>query len=100
MDQQQGYGCRRHARDTTSLCKCFRPGAHQLLADFIRQALDGGVIEILREPRGSGGFGYDPLFLLPEFGRTGAELLPEEKNRVSHRGRALAQLVTRLRAGR
>ena len=56
--------------------------------------------EILREPRGSGGFGYDPLFLLPEFGRTGAELLPEEKNRVSHRGRALAQLVTRLRAGR
>ena len=56
--------------------------------------------EILREPRGSGGFGYDPLFLLPEFGRTGAELQPEEKNRVSHRGRALAQLVTRLRASR
>ncbi len=54
--------------------------------------------EILREPRGSGGFGYDPLFLVPEFGRTGAELQPEEKNRVSHRGRALAQLVTRLRA--
>lgn len=56
--------------------------------------------EILREPRGSGGFGYDPLFLVPEFGRTGAELQPEEKNRVSHRGRALAQLVTRLRASR
>ncbi|MFZ9195625.1 MAG: RdgB/HAM1 family non-canonical purine NTP pyrophosphatase [Burkholderiales bacterium] len=54
--------------------------------------------EILREPRGSGGFGYDPLFLVPEFGRTGAELQPEEKNRVSHRGRALAQLVVRLRA--
>ena len=54
--------------------------------------------EILREPRGTGGFGYDPLFLVPEFGRTGAELLPEEKNRVSHRGRALAQLVARLRA--
>lgn len=54
--------------------------------------------EILREPRGSGGFGYDPLFLVPEFGRTGAELQPEDKNRVSHRGRALAQLVTRLRA--
>ena len=54
--------------------------------------------EILREPRGSGGFGYDPLFLVPEFGRTGAELQPEEKNRVSHRGRALAQLVTCLRA--
>ena len=54
--------------------------------------------EILREPRGSGGFGYDPLFLVPEFGRTGAELQPEEKNRVSHRVRALAQLVVRLRA--
>ena len=53
--------------------------------------------EILREPRGNGGFGYDPLFLLPELGRTGAELQPEEKNRVSHRGRALAQLVARLR---
>jgi XTP/dITP diphosphohydrolase len=54
--------------------------------------------EILCEPRGSGGFGYDPLFLVPEFGRTGAELQPEEKNRVSHRGRALAKLVARLRA--
>lgn len=54
--------------------------------------------EILREPRGSGGFGYDPLFFVTESGRTGAELAPEEKNRVSHRGRALAQLVTRLRA--
>lgn len=54
--------------------------------------------EILEAPRGQGGFGYDPLFLIPEFGRTGAELLPEEKNRVSHRGRALAILVERLRA--
>ncbi len=53
--------------------------------------------EILPAPRGQGGFGYDPLFLIPEFGRTGAELLSEEKNRVSHRGRALAMLVERLR---
>lgn len=52
--------------------------------------------EILQAPRGQGGFGYDPLFLLPEFGKTGAELSPEEKNRVSHRGRALAILVERL----
>lgn len=44
---------------------------------------------ILDAPRGSGGFGYDPLFLLPEQGRTFAELSVEEKNRVSHRGRAL-----------
>ncbi len=54
--------------------------------------------EILTAPRGQGGFGYDPLFLVPEFGRTGAELLPEEKNRVSHRGRALTMLVAKLRA--
>ena len=53
--------------------------------------------EILREPRGTGGFGYDPLFLVPESGLTGAELSPKEKNRISHRGRALAQLLTRLR---
>lgn len=54
--------------------------------------------EILEAPRGSGGFGYDPLFFIPELGKTGAELLPAEKNRVSHRGRALALLVARLRA--
>ena len=49
--------------------------------------------EILRESRGSGGFGYDPLFLDPALGKTGAELAPEQKNRVSHRGKALAALV-------
>jgi XTP/dITP diphosphohydrolase len=54
--------------------------------------------EILGSPRGQGGFGYDPLFFIPELGKTGAELLPEEKNRVSHRGKALALLVARLRA--
>ena len=49
--------------------------------------------EILREPHGSGGFGYDPLFLDPILGKTGAELAPEHKNRVSHRGKALTALV-------
>ncbi|HJX13039.1 MAG TPA: XTP/dITP diphosphatase [Dehalococcoidales bacterium] len=43
---------------------------------------------ITREPRGEGGFGYDPVFYLPELGKTMAELPPEEKNRVSHRARA------------
>ena len=52
--------------------------------------------EIVREPRGSGGFGYDPLFLIPELGKTGAELKPEEKNRISHRGKALESLLARL----
>jgi len=51
--------------------------------------------EILRDARGSGGFGYDPLFLLPERGLSAAELAPEEKNRISHRGRALRELARR-----
>lgn len=43
---------------------------------------------ISTEPYGKGGFGYDPIFYLPEFGKTAAELTDEEKNRVSHRGKA------------
>ena len=49
--------------------------------------------EIARAPRGRNGFGYDPLFLLPERGLTAAELDPAQKNRVSHRGQALAKLL-------
>ncbi len=45
--------------------------------------------EIIPEERGAHGFGYDPIFLLPEQGKTMAELPPEEKNRLSHRGRAV-----------
>ena len=48
--------------------------------------------EILRAPRGFGGFGYDPLFLDVESGQTGAELAPAKKNLMSHRGKALALL--------
>jgi XTP/dITP diphosphohydrolase len=47
---------------------------------------------ILREGRGMNGFGYDPLFLVTELGRTAAELAPDEKHRVSHRGKALRRL--------
>jgi XTP/dITP diphosphohydrolase len=54
--------------------------------------------EILPAPRGANGFGYDPLFYLPEFDRTAAELDAETKNRVSHRGRAMQQLIERLPA--
>jgi XTP/dITP diphosphohydrolase len=52
--------------------------------------------EIAKTPRGSGGFGYDPLFLIPALKQTGAELRPAEKNRISHRGQALAALAARL----
>jgi XTP/dITP diphosphohydrolase len=56
--------------------------------------------EIVKTPRGSGGFGYDPLFRIPELGKTSAELAPEHKNRISHRGQALAALAARLRPPR
>jgi XTP/dITP diphosphohydrolase len=52
---------------------------------------------IVREPRGEGGFGYDPVFLPSGSSRTAAELSPAEKDAVSHRGRALALLVPALR---
>ncbi len=54
--------------------------------------------EIAHDERGTNGFGYDPLFLLPERGLRTAELSPEEKNRISHRGKALRRLVQALEA--
>ncbi|MFY9133901.1 MAG: XTP/dITP diphosphatase [Bacillota bacterium] len=48
---------------------------------------------ITRVPRGNGGFGYDPVFLVPELGLTFAEIDPETKNRISHRARALARSI-------
>lgn len=53
--------------------------------------------EIILEPRGSKGFGYDPVFFLPELGKTMAELTPEEKNQISHRGKAYRALIRKLR---
>ena len=52
--------------------------------------------EILRAPRGAGGFGYDPLFLDPATGKTGAEMTLADKNGVSHRGKAMRLLVERI----
>lgn len=54
--------------------------------------------EIARAPRGSNGFGYDPYFYLPALGKTAAELAPEEKNRLSHRGQALQKLLALLKS--
>lgn len=57
-----------------------------------------GTIEgiIGYEERGENGFGYDPIFFLPEYGKTTAELSPEEKNKISHRGRALQMIKEEL----
>lgn len=56
--------------------------------------------EILSEPRGAGGFGYDPLFYLPELGKTMAEIDLATKHTLSHRGRALRNLLSAMRAAR
>jgi XTP/dITP diphosphohydrolase len=53
---------------------------------------------LLREPRGANGFGYDPLFFFPEFGKTTAELDMLTKGRISHRGKALRKMIQWMRA--
>lgn len=53
---------------------------------------------ILNAPRGTNGFGYDPLFFVPEHGCSSAELTPDVKNRISHRARASAELLRQLQA--
>jgi XTP/dITP diphosphohydrolase len=55
--------------------------------------------EVIASPRGANGFGYDPYFLLPGLGRTAAELAPDEKNAISHRGLAMRRLVEMLSKG-
>ncbi len=55
--------------------------------------------EILTEKRGTGGFGYDPIFWVEELGKSAAELSKQEKNRISHRAQALNALVMQLRRG-
>jgi len=55
--------------------------------------------EIVAQPRGANGFGYDPYFFLRDFGKTAAELDPEQKNLLSHRGKALRRLLAKLREG-
>jgi len=72
---------------------------------FLRRAQDPRPLvaeglwrgEIARAPRGRNGFGYDPVFYVKELGRTAAELGPEHKNRISHRGVALRGMLELLR---
>lgn len=86
--------------------KAGQRGAHFYCAMvFVRNPLDPAPLiataswrgRILAEPRGSGGFGYDPLFWLEEQQCASAELPSAEKNRLSHRGQALAVMVGQLR---
>ena len=67
--------------------------------DLNRVEQTDGTVEglIIDQPRGNYGFGYDPVFLIPELGKTMAELSPEEKNRFSHRSRAVEKMIPLLK---
>jgi XTP/dITP diphosphohydrolase len=99
----------RDERNNQKLMKALgeRRAAHYIcLMVFVRHADDPRPLiaeglwhgEIARAPRGASGFGYDPLFLLPDRGKTAAELDPAEKNRISHRALALKRLLELLDA--
>jgi XTP/dITP diphosphohydrolase len=80
-------GDERRARFVCVIALAQRGRALAVFSDFAE-----GVLA--EEPRGSSGFGYDPIFFFPALGRTYAELPREEKNRYSHRGRAFRKLLT------
>ncbi|MEH6823334.1 MAG: RdgB/HAM1 family non-canonical purine NTP pyrophosphatase [Motiliproteus sp.] len=81
-----------------------RTARFQCLLVYMRHPLDPTPLicqgawegRILEAPQGDNGFGYDPLFWVPECQSSSAELLPEQKNRLSHRGQAVAEFVRQL----
>ena len=86
LEQMPGLaGEQRRARFRCAIALA-RPGGQWRV---VEASIEGVIAD---HPRGERGFGYDPIFLLPELGKTFAELTPEQKNRISHRGRA-AQLA-------
>jgi XTP/dITP diphosphohydrolase len=97
---------RNNARLLAALAGCANRNAHYVcVVVLVRNSDDPEPVvaegrwhgSIVAAPRGAGGFGYDPLFLVQGRGLTAAELAAEEKNRLSHRGQALARLLERLR---
>ena len=54
----------------------------------VQETMEGEIVGKIEDARGTGGFGYDPIFYLPELGKTAAELTAEQKNAISHRGKA------------
>lgn len=91
IDQLEGLkGHERSARFVCAIACAFPDG---------RNIVTEGTIEgeIGYEQKGENGFGYDPIFYLPERGCTTAELSPDEKNKISHRGRALVKMYDELK---
>ena len=93
---QNVHGQDRRARFITAVAIA-RPSSDDI--ETVEGYLDGVIAE---QPSGSGGFGYDPVFFVPELGKTLAELPQAEKNRISHRAKAFAKaqiILRRLAAG-
>ena len=84
LERLRGVPTERRTARFRCVIAIVEPGGREQLAEGV---VDGRIAEA---PRGSGGFGYDPVFFYPPLGRTFAELTDEEKARVSHRGLALA----------
>ena len=82
-------GSDRSGRFVCAIAVCF-PDGREIVK---RGTMDGLIAE---EIKGDNGFGYDPIVYLPEYGRTSGELAPEEKNKISHRGKALALIKEEL----
>lgn len=82
-------GSDRSGRFVCAIAVCFPDG---------REIVKRGTMEglIAEEIKGDNGFGYDPIVYFPEYGRTSGELAPEEKNKISHRGKALALIKEEL----
>jgi XTP/dITP diphosphohydrolase len=89
LDEMKGVAENRGAAFRCALCLASPDGTTVVESGECRG-------QIAREPRGRNGFGYDPVFFIPELGRTMAELSPEEKALISHRGRALARMAPHL----
>ena len=92
LEQMQGQDNRRAAMVSTLVAVRSPQDPEPLIAV-------GRVLgEITREPRGAGGFGFDPVMFIPEFGKTFAELPVDVKNANSHRGRSAQQMLALMRA--
>ncbi len=92
LEQMQGQDNRRAAMVSTLVAVRSPQDPEPLIAVGRVQG------EITREPRGAGGFGFDPVMFIPEFGKTFAELPVELKNANSHRGRSAQQMLALMRA--